>query len=629
MIRAPPKSGKTFLGKLAHRVPAVSGSGFSVEFCPFLQNIDDFVVEKKFHNVRTMAQHSGDKKVIYYFDETHDIPDGVTQYFVKEQLGYAVFASSGLAKQTDSNITPAELQQNMFQYRSPAEPAQVSRWLTGRIAKLFTMEQDSPDVRMAADLLMNVSDGHVGIIQFVGVQLERARCFESVRESLARLLSTEVATLWGARCFGLENGRPNDEQMMLISRLRCSGDTGGEFDFSNPSHRRGLSQAYYAPIVQTDSSIAKVAATSAMSFVHPLQPMLYKMKFDVEKQWRDCSHCDRWVVDFQREDSEEPTTSPTNVIDLVVSWLSHTTTEDLLNAEHNVDASECDFQTSFAKFHSRELQLPGKREVPAHWANGKFSGYLDHLVDSNMGVEFLIRTSAKNRFSATDILTGQTRKSLIEHAARADESTATGHSVASYADIAAKCTKGYITVLPATVTTTTDDAEYKHFGELIAELQQNKADAPILNHNIMVAVATFGWAKWDVFLWDPVLKKCVRFEIKRQRLMYKVVDGQAVTARHFYPRPTDVWAQELLLEGGGSPKLTGKAFEVKPEKDSVASLAEGIVAKKKSLKCDVDELTIYSQSRTGVWKELEKPSQVLYANADEKPYGFVVPAAVA
>jgi len=293
-----------------------------------------------------------------------------------------------------------------------------------------------------------------------------------------------------------------------------------------------------------------------------------------------------------------------------------------------LDVAENSFQNSFNHFHRDQLGLKGRKEVPARWADGTPSGYLDHLVESTMGVELLIRKSAENRFNAKDLLTGQTKKSLIEHAARADEKPAKAHAQASYADVAAQCTKGYITVLVATVTTTTVETEYSHFTELIDDLRRNQADAPILKRSIMVAVARFGWAAWDVFLWDPKLGKCVRFEIQRQRLMYKIVDGKAVIARHFYPRPTSVWVQELVREGDGILKLKGHALRVEPKDDDIAAVKAAVKENKQSLKCDADELTIYSQSRSGVWKE-EEEDQVLYENTKARPYGFVVPIAAA
>ena len=134
----------------------------------------------------------------------------------------------------------------------------------------------------------------------------------------------------------------------------------------------------------------------------------------------------------------------------------------------------------------------------------------------------MIRTSAQNRFNAKDLLVGETKTSLIEHAGRA---------LGKYNEIASNCTKGYITVLPATIITSTADKEYDNFKKLMAELKE-KHDGAILQQHIMVAVAAFGWAIWDVLLWDPVPKKCARFEIKRQRSMYKIIEGKAAIARH-------------------------------------------------------------------------------------------------
>ena len=80
------------------------------------------------------------------------------------------------------------------------------------------------------------------------------------------------------------------------------------------------------------------------------------------------------------------------------------------------------------------------------------------------------------------------------------------------------------------------------------------------------------------------------------------------------------------MKDGDALKLKGRAFEVKPEKDSIASLAEGVAVKMKEAgrQCGGWQLTICTQDRSGVRMELEE-NQVLYANTKAKPYGFVVP----
>ena len=218
-------------------------------------------------------------------------------------------------------------------------------------------------------------------------------------------------------------------------------------------------------------------------------------------------------------------------------------TDQLLAARTQTDTKEDVFQTSFDEFCQDHLKLRTEREI-AVTERGQFRGRIDHIVDQCMAVEMLIRASADNKLNATEILTGATRRSLIEHAARADSKTAAMRGQSSYEQVANQCGNNYVTVLPATVTTMTADTEYARFKTLIEELRKKKADAPILKHKILVAVATFGWGKWDVFLHDPE-SGCVRFEIKRQRLMYKVIDGRAVLARHYYPKPAEVWVQRL------------------------------------------------------------------------------------
>ena len=71
-------------------------------------------------------------------------------------------------------------------------------------------------------------------------------------------------------------------------------------------------------------------------------------------------------------------------------------------------------------------------------------------------------------------------------------------------------------------------------------------------------------------------------------------------------------------------KLKGRALEVKPERDNIASLAEAVKGKDPSLTCAARALAIYTQNRSGKWVEVEG-DRVLYANTKAKPYGFVPP----
>ena len=83
-----------------------------------------------------------------------------------------------------------------------------------------------------------------------------------------------------------------------------------------------------------------------MTFAHTLQPELYECKFQ-NNPWRKESHTCRWVVNFARND--EPSDTPTHVVDLMVSWLSNIRTRDLLYGQSNLDASENHLPTLFGQ----------------------------------------------------------------------------------------------------------------------------------------------------------------------------------------------------------------------------------------------------------------------------------------
>lgn len=467
-----------------------------------------------------------------------------------------------------------------------------------------------PDVQAAAELVMNMAAGHIGVITFLGRQVENSgrKQFSELRDVLRNTLN-EASELY-PRVFGTQNGTPDAMQAELISMLRCSGSlnvTTPEgrmrvWDPAQQSHRRGLSRAYFAPQPPPDSSstLSPMKSDEVLTFVHPLQPEIYENKF--KYSWPTLRHEERWVRNFSRDEDMEPCESPTHVIDLVLSWLSHVETECLLYAPANLDPAEDKFQSSFDMFTKGNLRIAAAREVKTEGG-----GRLDHLVDKEMGIEMLIRSSSNNKIKSRGLLSNEESKSsLIEHASRGE---------GQYKSIAEKCAKGYITVLVATLTKTSPDDEWKVFEALV------KDSLSTVSHPVLVAVAPFGWAKWHVFLHRPG-KAPIRLEIPRHRLMFKLVDDKAVTARRFFPKPDVVWAQEL---DAGDWKLKGRALEVKPERDNIASLAEAVKGKKPSLTCDADDLTIYTQNRSGKWVEVVKPSQVLYANTDAKPYGFVVP----
>lgn len=485
------------------------------------------------------------KTVVYFFDEMGLIPDQIFRHFVKGQKGYAVFATSTIPRGSSVDVTPPELVKKTLVYHSPASPHALRSWLASQLGKLLKNREEF-EVTLATDLLLNLTGGHIGIIQFLGKQLEDSHCASvmEVRDELWRLL-TDGTVLFQARCFGVQNGVPDAEQSELISMLRCSGnltfiDSNGKvkpaFDLSKQSHRDGLTKAFYAPVSLGTGCISKLGESATLGFVHALQPELYYRRFQTQP-WLDLSLRSRWVRNFAHTSAEEPCSVPTNAIDLVISWLSHISSADLLYAHHNLDPSEATFQRSFDQFRLL-LGMKGGKEVSVG-QYGDLRGFLDHLVEDNMGIELLIRSTKDNCFSASGLLQSDspTRTSLRLHAARA---------TFSYANTAAKCSKGYVTVLLATLTFVSYDAEWENFKGFVKELAEDAECRGSLDCHIMVAASTFGWADFQVFLHQPGQDEPIQFTIPRQRLMYKLVDSNLKPARHFYPRPMEVWVQRLL-----------------------------------------------------------------------------------
>ena len=562
------------------------------------------------------------------------LPDEIMQNFIKFRHGYAVFATASVAympRQGFISVTPPQLLGQSFYYHSPAVVAQLRQWLAGRFGQLFEKESVDPEVVIATDLLMNVTRGHVGIIQFLGKELEggRPRCtsLKQLRENLNMLLTGPLEVFYDSRCFGLHNGKPDKEQSQLISMLRCSGrmdyvdEDGGvqtAWDVDNPSHREGMSKAFYAPFSLRRGCISMVDPKMVMSFVHTLQPELFKRMCETG-EWRAMSHTHRWVKNFSHEE-EERSDTPTHVVDLVVSWLSHIQTKDLLYAHDNLDANETTFQRSFDEFRML-LGMEGRREP--HVLNyGDQRGFLDLLIEDEMGVELLIRSSRGDQHGSTRLLQGtSTRMSLRQHTCGAVLKAVLANRQNSCAKTARKCKNGYVTMLLATLTSTAVKDEWSSFQTFIQELQDDKETAGALKHHIMVALAQFGWSSFVIFLHEPG-KDPVKFRIPRQRLLFTVVDGQPYPARQFYPTPETVWVQQLLKKGSYL-QLSWSAFEVAPAKDSVASLAEAV-----STKCGIiskHPLKIYKLNHAGErWEWIRAASQVLYANTEEKPYGYYV-----
>ena len=187
--------------------------------------------------------------------------------------------------------TPKGLLQHTFIYRSPADRNGVGEWLGGRVRVLFGEAGgtvDEGEVGLMTELLMNLSGGHVGILQHIGCYFETHatnKSFQDVRDCLATMVrnKTHIAQ---SRCFGVANGPPDPVQAVLISSVRCCGrtamvnDLGVEreaFDLDNQLHGRGLSQAYYAIADDGAGPIAKVDAD---------QPELYQWK-QADQRWRN------------------------------------------------------------------------------------------------------------------------------------------------------------------------------------------------------------------------------------------------------------------------------------------------------------------------------------------------------
>jgi len=620
VIRAPPRSGKSFLGELgSQKVPDGPWGEVEVRYCANVGSpefLAQLVKEGGYANVAEMAMDSAlsnidssRKTIVYYLDEAHELPQSIVKAFVKSgaQNGYAIFATAGRATLPESYITPQELLARTFLYRSPAPMTTLRVWLQRKFEELL---QSTEEADPAADLLLNLAAGNVGLITFFGNKLEQCRCTDLglVRQELRRLLSDHKDIY--VRTFGVENGKPDAAQTLLISALRCCGSltkttaTGQKlpvWDAEDASHRRGLSKAYYAasaPRSDPSRCLVQVCTETNISFVHPVQPEIYASKF--KYAWTDIGLQHRWITNFAGTGSE-PAETPTTVLDLVLSWLSHIDSKELLLIHNrNVDAGEAHFQTSLYLFCSDILKLS---RVEKEKKTG--GGFVDMFIEGNMGIELLIRASQGNRMSAQGLLTNSaTKGSLIEHAERAQ---------GKYNEVARNCAKGYITVLPATLVETTADQEWDNFKALVTnQLAQ-------FGYPVLVAVAPFGWAEWDVFIHRPG-QEPMKVQVPRQQLMLKLSDGAVVSARQFYPQPEEVWVQQLARE----MNLTGRAFKIKPVPDDVAELAK-MIKDAESLTCPLSQLAIYRQNWKGEWEEVTRQSQVLYENIEERPYGFLTP----
>ncbi|CAE7679690.1 unnamed protein product [Symbiodinium sp. CCMP2592] len=622
MIRAPPRSGKSFLGSLGRRgVPAGPWGAVEVRYCANFDPgvFDLFIRGFKSESVAEMAKDSaesgldGDRAtVVYYFDEAHELPAEIISSFIKngEDNGYAIFATAGRATPVRSFITPPELVAKTLLFRFPAPKETMRKWLEDRLKKLGL---DSHTATASADLLLNSAAGSIGVVTFFAVEIEQElkgnKSLRFIREKLCSLISS-FSGLY-LRIFGTENGKPDETQAELLSAMRCTGllmrtTPAGEalplWDPTIPSHRQGLSNAYYAvcPPDNQDDCLMRTSAAEIISFVHPLQPEIYADKF--RYAWSGISLEERWLTNFSRDHSD-PANTPTNVVDLVLSWLSHVPTKTLLSIHggNNVDARESTLQHTLYEFCRDALTLEEDVQLEASSSSG---GKLDVYIEGSMGVELLIRPANSNKMTTQSVLGNAAMKeSLLDHARRGDN---------KYKDLATQCKLGYITMLVTTLTQSTADEEWQRFQALSSK------DLAGLGYPVLVAVASFGWGTWDVFLHRP-RHDPLRFSIPRQRLMLKLVDDKPVSARSYYRKPQEVWVQELQIQGDVHT-LVGKVFKIDSAPNDAADLASRIKAVE-DLSCRLSKLAIYRLDWKGEWKE-ERAGQVLFENTEESPYGF-------
>jgi hypothetical protein len=228
-----------------------------------------------------------------------------------------------------------------------------------------------------------------------------------------------------------------------------------------------------------------------------------------------------------------------------------------------VDTPEALFQNNFHDFCTVQLQLPAQNNAHANVGNKRGRPpSLDHFVNDNMGVEFLIRSSENNKMPAGFFsLRDSTWDSLLEHSCRA---------ATKYTALAQKCTRGYVTVLVASLSEAALDAAWEQFQDRMMNWTVNHPQAVM--RPIVVAVAPFGWGKWCVFL-HRLRYAPLRLEVKRQWLFYKLIGSELMSARMFYPRPTSVWVRHMRAN---LSFIAARADKVKPLEDDITSLASAI-----------------------------------------------------
>jgi hypothetical protein len=177
-------------------------------------------------------------------------------------------------------------------------------WLKARF-RIRIPDMPEPEVKATAELIMNIANGGIGLITYLACRVEDARCrtLGDVREQLAQTL--EKVSELHPRVFGTQNGQPGEEQACLVSMLRCCGglqciDAAGQskdmWRPDNPSHRMGLSKAFFAPRMAVSEPMSRMSEDWPMTFVHALQPEAFDDKFS--RGWSDISLERRWVLDF-------------------------------------------------------------------------------------------------------------------------------------------------------------------------------------------------------------------------------------------------------------------------------------------------------------------------------------------
>ena len=309
VLRAAPRTGKTFLGQAAAeastRPQALEQAELRVEYFPtassFLKQHPDPVAA---------ATYSAEQGIVFYVDEAQEfetIPGGFVATFFKAPKGRAVFVSP-VSNPFGGSVTPDEVVKNTVIYALPAPAAEINRWLDGRLKIL-----DMKDSEAVADLLMELTGGHIGIIQHLGqgiMEEPTCRKLSQVKQHLRGLFQDLVRLGNSARCFGLQNGDPNVPQAEVISMMRCAGsvvamdvDVPGQPQFraNDPELRRGFNQAFYAPVMIDSGTMGQLGDVDDVAFVHPLQPEIYNAAFHRKPGWKRMSFEERWVTDFGTE----------------------------------------------------------------------------------------------------------------------------------------------------------------------------------------------------------------------------------------------------------------------------------------------------------------------------------------